>query len=87
MHGVEIVNEAALADALKQGEIAGAATDVLTVEPPKGEGNVLLEARLPNLIITPHSAWAVSMHVNAWCSSWWKMLRAFQAGQPIRRVN
>jgi phosphoglycerate dehydrogenase-like enzyme len=46
------VNEAALADALKQGEIAGAATDVLTVEPPK-EGNVLLGACLPNLIITP----------------------------------
>ncbi|HRM51706.1 MAG TPA: NAD(P)-dependent oxidoreductase, partial [Acinetobacter johnsonii] len=48
-----IVNEAALADALKQGEIAGAATDVLTVEPPK-QGNVLLDAHLPNLIITPH---------------------------------
>jgi glycerate dehydrogenase len=51
-----VVNEAALADALRSGELAGAATDVLTVEPPR-EGNVLLSANIPNLIVTPHSAW------------------------------
>lgn len=51
-----IVNENALLEALQQKKIAGAATDVLTVEPPK-QGNVLLDADLPNLIITPHSAW------------------------------
>ncbi|WP_271274077.1 2-hydroxyacid dehydrogenase [Aliamphritea hakodatensis] len=51
-----IVNEAALADALRSGHLAGAATDVLSVEPPK-EGNVLLADDIPNLIITPHSAW------------------------------
>lgn len=51
-----IVNESDLAKALINGTIAGAATDVLTVEPPK-EGNVLLDTNIPNLIITPHSAW------------------------------
>ncbi|BBB30041.1 2-hydroxyacid dehydrogenase [Neptunomonas japonica] len=51
-----VVNETALANALRSGELAGAATDVLTVEPPK-EGNVLLSANIPNLIVTPHSAW------------------------------
>lgn len=52
-----IVNEAALADALKDGRLAGAATDVLSVEPPK-DGNVLLDREIPNLIVTPHCAWA-----------------------------
>lgn len=52
-----IVNEEALADALKEGRLAGAATDVLSVEPPS-EGNVLFDREIPNLIITPHCAWA-----------------------------
>lgn len=81
-----IVNEASLADALKQGEIAGAATDVLTVEPPK-EGNVLLEARLPNLIITPHSAWGSVDARQRMVQQLVENAQAFQAGQPIRRVN
>ncbi|MEK5745139.1 NAD(P)-dependent oxidoreductase, partial [Acinetobacter variabilis] len=37
-----IIDEAALAQALRKGKIAGAATDVLTIEPPK-EGNILLD--------------------------------------------
>ena len=81
-----IVNEAALADALKQGEIAGAATDVLTVEPPK-EGNVLLDVRLPNLIITPHSAWGSVDARQRMVQQLVENAQAFQAGQPIRRVN
>lgn len=81
-----IVNEAALADALKQGEIAGAATDVLTVEPPK-EGNVLLDARLPNLIITPHSAWGSVEARQRMVQQLVENAQAFQAGQPIRRVD
>ena len=52
-----IVNELALADALKEGRLAGAATDVLSVEPPK-DGNILMDREIPNLIITPHCAWA-----------------------------
>lgn len=52
-----LVDEQALATALKQGLIAGAGFDVLSQEPPKG-GNPLLELRLPNFILTPHVAWA-----------------------------
>ena len=52
-----IVNEPALRDALQTGEIGGAAVDVLTEEPPC-KGNPLLDAPLPNLIVTPHIAWA-----------------------------
>lgn len=51
-----IVEEAALASALKTGEIAGAALDVLSEEPPPAD-HPLLAANIPNLIITPHCAW------------------------------
>ncbi|MFE8070855.1 D-2-hydroxyacid dehydrogenase [Marinobacteraceae bacterium S3BR75-40.1] len=52
-----IVNEEALVEALRQKEIAGAGFDVLTREPPV-DGNPLLRADIPNLIVTPHCAWA-----------------------------
>lgn len=52
-----LVNESALADALTAGRIGGAGFDVLTQEPPVN-GNVLLDLQLPNLIVTPHCAWA-----------------------------
>lgn len=51
-----LVNEAALAQALKDGEIGGAGVDVLTVEPPKA-GNPLIDPEIKNLILTPHCAW------------------------------
>lgn len=51
-----IVDEQALADALRRGHLAGAATDVLSQEPPRN-GNPLLAEDIPRLIITPHSAW------------------------------
>ncbi|MDG6227443.1 2-hydroxyacid dehydrogenase [Glaesserella parasuis] len=54
-----LVDEAALLDALENGTIAGAALDVLVKEPPVID-NPLIQAakRLPNLLITPHVAWA-----------------------------
>ncbi len=57
-----VVDEGALADALRSGVIAGAGVDVLRQEPPQdddGAGrNPLLSLDLPNLIVTPHVAWA-----------------------------
>ncbi|HTY48076.1 MAG TPA: D-2-hydroxyacid dehydrogenase [Steroidobacteraceae bacterium] len=52
-----LIDSAALARALAERRIAGAAIDVLPQEPPL-EGNPLLDAALPNLLVTPHVAWA-----------------------------
>jgi len=52
-----LIQEAALLAALQNGSIAGAAVDVLTIEPPTPD-SLLLQHSLPNLLITPHVAWA-----------------------------
>ncbi|MGZ0018962.1 2-hydroxyacid dehydrogenase [Nitrosomonas sp. wSCUT-2] len=52
-----LVNEADLLACLTSGGIAGAATDVVQGEPPDHD-QPLLRQQLPNLIITPHIAWA-----------------------------
>lgn len=51
-----LIDEQALADALRSGHLGGAATDVLSVEPPTA-GNPLLAGDIPRLIVTPHNAW------------------------------
>lgn len=81
-----LVNEQALADALRSGQLGGAACDVLSQEPPR-DGNPLLAADIPRLIITPHSAWGsvearqrivVQLAENA---------QAFFAGAPRRQIS
>jgi glycerate dehydrogenase len=52
-----LVDSAALAAALRARRIGGAGIDVLPQEPPV-DGDPLLDAGIPNLIITPHVAWA-----------------------------
>ena len=82
-----IVNEAALKAALINKTIAGAATDVLSVEPPVA-GNLLLDDdSIPNLIITPHSAWGSVDARQRIVTQMIENLLAFQQGQPIRQVN
>lgn len=52
-----LVEADALLEALRGGRLGGAGIDVLAEEPP-AQGHALLQARLPNLIVTPHIAWA-----------------------------
>ena len=52
-----LVDAQALAEALKDGKLGGAGIDVLEREPPP-PGHPLLDPSIPNLIVTPHVAWA-----------------------------
>lgn len=52
-----IVDESALAWALREGRLGGAGVDVLSIEPPVDD-NPLLDETIPHLIVTPHIAWA-----------------------------
>lgn len=80
-----LVDEAALVHALKTGEIGGAGFDVLTIEPPKN-GNVLLDADLPNLLITPHVAWASVEAMTGLSNQLVDNIEAWVAGKPQNMV-
>ena len=79
-----LVVEADLADALNQQGIAGAALDVLTLEPPPAD-NPLLTAR--NCLITPHIAWATREARTKLMTIAIENLKAFLKGQPVNVVN
>ena len=83
-----LVDEAALLAALRQGHIAGAGFDVLSVEPPTA-GNPLLTAELlalPNFLLTPHVAWASQPAMQALADQLTANLEAFARGEPQNRV-
>jgi glycerate dehydrogenase len=81
-----LVDEEALAHALTERRIAGAGVDVLTTEPPT-HGNVLLELDLPNLIVTPHIAWASREAMQILADQLVDNLDAFVAGTPKNVVR
>ena len=81
-----LVDEAALAEALKNGVIAGAGFDVLTAEPPK-DGNILLDLDMPNLIVTPHVAWASREAMQILADQLIDNVEAFVAGKPQNVVE
>jgi len=76
-----LVDEAALAEALRKGTIAGAGFDVLTKEPPK-DGNILLDPTIPNLVVTPHVAWASQEAMQILADQLIDNIEAFVAGKP-----
>ena len=80
-----LVDEAALASALREGVIGGAGFDVLTREPPV-DGNPLLELRLPNFILTPHIAWAAQGAMQFLADQLSDNVEAFVAGVPSNLV-
>lgn len=80
-----VVDEVALAEALRAGRIGGAATDVLSTEPPR-DGNPLLAPDIPNLIVTPHVAWASREAMQALADQVIANIEAFAAGTPRNRL-
>lgn len=79
-----LLDEAAVAEALNTGRLAGAALDVLSVEPPQ-DGNPLFSAK--NCIITPHIAWATRAARARLMETAVANVSAFLAGRPINVVN
>ncbi len=79
-----LVDEAALAEALNSGRIAGAACDVVSKEPILGS-NPLLNAK--NLTLTPHIAWAAIEARQRLMKITGKNIEAFQAGKPTNVVS
>lgn len=80
-----IVNEQDLADSLRAGEIAGAGVDTLTLEPPPAD-HPLMAADIPNLLITPHNAWASITARQACLDQLAEVVTAYQHGHPKNRV-
>jgi glycerate dehydrogenase len=80
-----LIDESALVDALTNHRIAGAGIDVLPVEPPR-EGSPLLNLRLPNLIVTPHNAWASRQAMQKLAGQLIDNLEAFVRGEPRNLV-
>ena len=80
-----IVDNRALAQALRDGEIGGAALDVLDVEPPPLD-HPLLAGDIPNLIVTPHTAWAGRRARQNVVDETVANIRAFIAGKARNRV-
>jgi glycerate dehydrogenase len=81
-----LVDENALADALRQAIIGGAGFDVLSVEPP-ALGNPLLAADIPNFILTPHVAWASREAMQSLADQLIDNVEAFARGSPRNIVS
>jgi len=79
-----LINEADLADALNRQRIAGAALDVLSIEPPAPD-NPLVQAR--NCIITPHIAWATREARSRLLHTVVENVKAFLEGMPQNLIN
>ena len=76
-----LIQDQALIAALREGLIAGAASDVLREEPPR-HGSPLLDLNLPNFIVTPHVAWASDEAMQTLADQVIDNLEAFVAGRP-----
>jgi glycerate dehydrogenase len=80
-----LVDERALAQALSEAAIAGAGVDVLATEPPRAD-DVLSRLRMPNLIVTPHIAWASQGAMRNLADQLIDNIEAFVSGAPVNVV-
>lgn len=80
----QVIDEVAVADALKSGKLRGAAMDVVSEEPIRSD-TPLLSA--PNCIITPHMAWAPMETRQRILDVTEKNISGYLTGNPINVVN
>lgn len=80
-----LIDETALLKALSHHKIAGAALDVLREEPPSLSCE-LLNAKLPNLLVTPHMAWCTIEAQRRLLAELVANIEAFKCGKPKNSV-
>lgn len=80
-----LIDEPALVEALKRGDIGGAGIDVLRVEPPTPD-DPLLAPDVPNLVVTPHIAWAAREARQRAIDQVAENVADFLAGGELRRI-
>jgi glycerate dehydrogenase len=77
-----LVDENALVEALERGQIAGAAFDVVSAEPPPPDHPFMRLLARPDFILTPHVAWASGGAVQALADQVIDNIEAFMRGEP-----
>jgi glycerate dehydrogenase len=81
-----LVHEADAVAALDRGLISGLGFDVLTKEPPTDDNPILQAADRPNVIVTPHVAWASDEAMTRCWEQVVESIDAFLAGTPVRVI-
>jgi glycerate dehydrogenase len=82
-----LVDEDALCDALRSGQIAGAGFDVVTSEPPAADHPFMKLLELPNFILTPHVAWASIEAIQGLADQLMENIALFWQGTPRNVVT
>lgn len=82
-----LVDEAALASALKAGQIGGAGFDVVTQEPPPADHPFMALMGRPDFLLTPHVAWASRQAIQGLADQLVGNVEAAVAGAPRNVVN
>lgn len=81
-----LVDEADAVEALEQGLIGGLGFDVLTSEPPDADNPIYRVAGRPDVILTPHTAWASAEAMQGLWNQVVESIDAFVAGTPVRTL-
>ena len=82
-----LVDEAALVEALDKQQVAAAGFDVLTTEPPQADNPLLSILDRPNVIVTPHVAWASEEAMQTLWEQLISHMENFQNGTPTNAVG
>lgn len=82
-----VVDEAALEAALDAGQVAAAGFDVTTPEPPPADSVIMRLARRPDVIVTPHVAWASDEAQRILADQLIDNIESFVRGAPVNLVG
>ena len=82
-----LVDEAALERALDEGLVSGAGLDVTRPEPPPIDSAIMRLARRPDVLVTPHVAWASLESQQTLADQLGEVLAAFVRGERMNRLD